>query len=69
MAISGNFFAGVDVGSLAAKSVILKDREIFTTWLLKSGVNSVESGLSALNLALDAAVIARSFAKKEGLWA
>jgi len=69
MSEKGNFFAGVDVGSLAAKAVILQDGEIFATGLLKSGVNSVESGLSALNLALDAAVIARSFAKKEGLWA
>ena len=62
MSFSGKYFAGVDVGSLAAKSVILKDGEIFATGLLKSGVNSVESGLSALNLALDAAGL-----KKEDL--
>ena len=31
MSLSGNYFAGVDVGSLAAKSVILKDGEIFAT--------------------------------------
>ena len=39
MSLNGNYFAGVDVGSLAAKSVILKDGEIFATGLLKSGVN------------------------------
>ena len=55
MSISRNYFAGVDVGSLAAKSVILADGEIFATGLVPSGVNSVESGLSALNLALETA--------------
>jgi predicted CoA-substrate-specific enzyme activase len=62
MSLSKKFFAGVDVGSLAAKAVILQDGEIFATGLVPSGVNSVESGLNALSLALDTAGL-----KKEDL--
>ena len=53
MSLKRNLFAGVDVGSLAAKSVILEDGEIYATGLVPSGVDSVESGLKALNLALE----------------
>lgn len=55
MSLNRNLFAGVDVGSLAAKSVILEDGEIIGTGLVPSGVNSVESGLTALNAALKSA--------------
>lgn len=53
-------FAGVDVGSLASKSVVLRDGEIVGTAIQASGLNSEESGLHALNAALDNAGIERS---------
>jgi len=53
-------YAGVDVGSLAAKSVILRDGEIAGFSIIPSGLNSEESGLNALAAALENAGIERS---------
>jgi predicted CoA-substrate-specific enzyme activase len=53
-------FAGVDVGSLASKSVVLRDGEIIGHAIIRSGLNSEESGLNALAAALKDANIERS---------
>jgi predicted CoA-substrate-specific enzyme activase len=53
-------YAGVDVGSLAAKSVIIRDGEIVGFGLIPSGLNSEESGLNALAAALANAGVDRS---------
>lgn len=53
-------YAGVDVGSLATKSVIIRDGEIAGFGLIPSGLNSEESGLNALAEALKNAGIERS---------
>ncbi|WP_295458565.1 acyl-CoA dehydratase activase [uncultured Thiodictyon sp.] len=53
-------FAGVDVGSLASKSVIIRDGEIAGFGLIPSGLNSEESGLNALAAALESAGLERS---------
>ena len=45
-------YAGVDVGSLATKSVIIRDGEIAGHAIIPSGHNSEESGLTALAQAL-----------------
>src|SRR5512138_3458286 len=45
-------FAGVDVGSLTAKSVIIRDGQIVGRALAPSGVASEESGKRVLDLAL-----------------
>jgi predicted CoA-substrate-specific enzyme activase len=52
-------YAGVDVGSLASKSVILRNGEIAGHAIIPSGLNSEESGLSALAAALGNAGIDR----------
>src|ERR1017187_2519673 len=53
-------YAGVDVGSLASKSVIIRDGEIAGFGLIPSGLNSEESGLNALAAALKNTGIDRS---------
>jgi predicted CoA-substrate-specific enzyme activase len=52
-------FAGVDVGSLASKSIVLRDGEIIGHSIIPSGLNSEESGLNALAAALKVAGIER----------
>ena len=46
------YAAGVDVGSLAAKSVVIQDGKILGWGLIPSGLHSEESGLNALAEAL-----------------
>ncbi len=53
-------YAGVDVGSLATKSVIIRDGEITGHAIIPSGHNSEESGLTALAQALNNAGLERS---------
>jgi predicted CoA-substrate-specific enzyme activase len=53
-------YAGVDVGSLASKSVVLRDGEIVGYSITPSGLSSEESGLNALGAALKNAGIDRS---------
>ncbi|OPX44980.1 R-phenyllactate dehydratase activator [Ruminiclostridium hungatei] len=57
-----NAFAGVDVGSLGTKAVILVNGEIAGSSLIRTGINSVENGLESLEKALDSANL-----KKEDL--
>jgi len=52
-------YAGVDVGSLASKSVIIRDGEIIGQAIIPSQLNSEESGLAALEQALTSAGIGR----------
>ncbi|GBR77265.1 (R)-2-hydroxyglutaryl-CoA dehydratase activator, partial [Candidatus Termititenax persephonae] len=61
--ISGNVVAGVDVGSLAAKSVIIADGEIVGHGLIPSGFNSEETGKSVLQHALNSAGVPREALK------
>jgi predicted CoA-substrate-specific enzyme activase len=51
------YVAGVDIGSLTAKTVILADGEIRATSLVPTGHNSRQAGRSALDLALELAQI------------
>lgn len=53
-------FAGVDIGSLAAKSVILINGQIVGHSLIPTLVSSEKSGLSALEKALEVAKLSRS---------
>jgi predicted CoA-substrate-specific enzyme activase len=53
-------YAGVDVGSLATKSVVIRDGEIAGTSIIPSGLNSEEGGLAALAAALQDAGLERS---------
>lgn len=46
-------FAGVDVGSLATKSVILVDGEIAGYGIIPTGINTEENGINALEKALE----------------
>jgi predicted CoA-substrate-specific enzyme activase len=50
-------YAGVDVGSLASKSVILRDGEIIGTALIPSGLSTDASGKSVLDAAVSNAGI------------
>jgi predicted CoA-substrate-specific enzyme activase len=52
--------AGVDVGSLASKSIILREGEIIGRSIIASGLNSEESGLNALTAALADAGLERA---------
>ncbi|MDR2429144.1 MAG: acyl-CoA dehydratase activase [Candidatus Margulisbacteria bacterium] len=61
--ISGDVVAGVDVGSLAAKSVIIADGEIIGHGLIPSGFNSEETGKSVLQHALNSAGVPREALK------
>jgi predicted CoA-substrate-specific enzyme activase len=56
-------YAGVDVGSLASKSVIIRDGEIVGHGIIPSGLDSEISGLAALAEALKNAGIARDEVK------
>lgn len=51
--------AGVDVGSLGTKSVILKDGEIIGRAIIRTGINAIENGTEVLKLALENAGISR----------
>jgi len=53
-------YAGVDVGSLGTKSVIIRDGEIAGTAIIPSHLNSEEGGLAVLAEALKNAGIERS---------
>lgn len=55
-----NIYAGVDVGSLGTKSVVLRDGEIAGYSIIQTGLSSEESGLAALEEALKKAGIDRS---------
>lgn len=52
-------FAGVDVGSLGTKSVIIANGEIIGSSILRTGPRSEESGLNGLNAALEDAGLER----------
>ncbi len=52
-------FAGVDVGSLGTKTVILVDGEIAGFSILRTGLNTEENGLNGLQTALAAAGLQR----------
>ncbi len=52
-------FAGVDVGSLTTKSVIVTNGTIAGFGLIPTGINTEESGLSALKKALESAKLRR----------
>ncbi|MBF0563066.1 MAG: 2-hydroxyglutaryl-CoA dehydratase, partial [Alphaproteobacteria bacterium] len=45
-------YAGVDVGSLASKSVVIRDGEIVGFAIIPTQLNSEESGLAVLDAAL-----------------
>lgn len=59
MSENKRIYAGVDVGSLTAKSVLLQDGKVIGWGLIPSGVHSEESGLNALAAALKNAKINR----------
>lgn len=48
-------FAGIDVGSLGTKAVVLVDGKIVGSSILRTGINSEESGLRGLESALKSA--------------
>jgi len=52
-------FAGVDVGSLGTKSVIIVDGEIAGSSIIRTGIHSIENGLEGLEKALDNANLKR----------
>ncbi len=56
-------FAGVDVGSLTTKSVIVSNGTIAGFSLIPTGINTEESGLTALQKALNAAKLNREYLK------
>jgi predicted CoA-substrate-specific enzyme activase len=49
------FVAGIDIGSATTKVVILADRKIFTTNLIRSGPDSAETATLAMSQALERA--------------
>lgn len=53
-------FAGVDVGSLTTKSVIISNGSILGFGLIPTGINTEENGLLALQKALDSANLSRN---------
>ena len=52
-------FAGVDVGSLGTKTVILAEGEIIGASIIRTGINTEENGLNGLKEALDNAGLKR----------
>lgn len=54
-----NAFAGVDVGSLGTKTVILVDGKIVGSSIIRTGIHSEENGLNGLKLALEDASLER----------
>lgn len=61
MSVNHNvYFAGVDIGSVTAKSIVLKDNVIVGRYLIPTTVSSEKSGSTAMDKALTAAGIARS---------
>lgn len=55
----GIFFAGVDIGSVTAKTVVLKDKVIVGRSTIPTTVSSEKSGLIALGKALESAGLSR----------
>jgi predicted CoA-substrate-specific enzyme activase len=53
-------FAGVDVGSLGTKSVVLRDGKIIGSSLIRTGTQTVENGELALAQAIESAGVRRS---------
>lgn len=56
----GLFFAGVDIGSVTAKTIILKDRVVVGSAIIPTAVSSEKSGLTAIEKALQSAGLSRS---------
>lgn len=54
-----NAFAGVDVGSLGTKTVILVNGEIAGSSILRTGIHTTENGLEGIEKALDDANLKR----------
>ena len=54
------FFAGVDIGSVTAKAIILKDKVITGKSTIPTTVSSEKSGLATLEKALQSAGVSRS---------
>lgn len=52
-------FAGVDVGSLATKAIIIQNGSIVGKSLIRTSINTEESGLTALNQALESASLSK----------
>jgi len=57
--LENGIFAGVDVGSLGTKSVVLRGGEIIGKVIIPSRLNSEEGGQEALDLALEDAGLSR----------
>ena len=58
--LENGIFAGVDVGSLGTKSVVLRGGEVAGKVIIPSRLNSEEGGQEALDLALEDAGLVRS---------
>lgn len=58
--MNNSFFAGVDIGAVSSKAIILKGNTIIGRSLIHTSVSSEKSGLAALSKALEAAGITRS---------
>ncbi|MDT3425357.1 putative CoA-substrate-specific enzyme activase [Paenibacillus forsythiae] len=52
-------FAGVDVGSLGTKTVIMAEGEIIGSAIIRTGINTEENGWNGLNAALENAGLTR----------
>ncbi len=52
-------FAGVDVGSLGTKTVIMSEGKIVGSSIIRTGINTEENGLHGLNTALENAGLQR----------
>jgi predicted CoA-substrate-specific enzyme activase len=57
---NGVAFAGVDIGSLTAKAIILINGQVVGQALIPTSISSEKSGFSALEKALEAAKLSRS---------
>lgn len=57
---NGVYFAGVDIGSVTAKTVILKDNRVVGRAAIPTTVSSEKSGLTVLGKALESAGLPRS---------
>jgi predicted CoA-substrate-specific enzyme activase len=51
--VAGDIVAGVDIGSLGTKTVILEDNEIIASSIIRTGINTVENGENGLKTALE----------------
>jgi len=59
MANNDHAFAGVDIGSLAAKSIVVSNGSIVGQSLIRTSINTEESGLIALHKAIDSAKLSQ----------